>query len=192
MDGPILQFGDLNEVQKNEVVEIFIDGFGHFMTFTKDRNALRSLFLNALNPFYTYAFVENETVLGILALATNKVRPIKLEKELCINLFGGVKGRILCKQMNAIFQKQVVTMDTDLYIDVLATSKESRGRGVATRLIEYSLQLQGYEDYYIEVMSKNTNAKRLYEKIGFVEFKKARFSPLAFTRFGYPIKMKKQ
>lgn len=191
MEWSIIPYGQLNEVQKYEVVEIFIDGFGHFMTFTKDKKALRTLFFHALNPLYTYVLVENEAVLGMIGLATNKIRPVKFEKDICISLFGKFKGKLLCKQMNAIFQSPVVKMDTDLYIDVLATSKESRGKGVATQLLEYSFHLQGYDNYYIEVMSKNENAKRLYEKMGFVEYKRVRISPLSFRRYGYPIKMKK-
>ncbi|MDO5521992.1 MAG: GNAT family N-acetyltransferase [bacterium] len=187
----IIQYGKLSREQKYEVVDIFLEGFGHFMTFTKDRNALRTLFFRALNPVYTYAMVENEVVIGILGIGTNKVRPIKFDLELCIELFGGMKGKIMCKQLNGIFQSPVVKNDRDLYIDVLATAKPFRGKGVATRLLEHSFNLQGYTDYYIEVMSKNKNAKRLYEKKGFVEYKKKRVSPLALKGYGYPILMKK-
>ncbi|MDO5294075.1 MAG: GNAT family N-acetyltransferase [bacterium] len=187
----IVQYGKLNERQKFEVVDIFIDGFEHFMTFTKDRKKLRSLFYPALNPVYTYALVENETAVGILGLGTNKIRPIKIDSELCEELFGSFKGNLIYKQMNSIFQSKVVQNNFDLYIDVLATSKQARGKGVATRLLEHSFNLQGYRKYYIEVMSKNTNAKRLYEKMGFVECKKNRISPLALRGYGYPIKMVK-
>ena len=191
MERSVTQFGQLNENQKLEVVEIFIDGFGHLMNFTKDREVLKQLFLQALNPLYTYALVEEEKVLGMLGVGTNKIRPIKFEINLCKDLFGHFRGVLICKQMNAIFQSQAVKDDTDLYIDVLATSKQYRGKGVATRLLQYSFDLQGYKNYYIEVLSKNRNAKTLYEKIGFVEYKKTRFSPVALTGFGYPIKMKK-
>ena len=191
MERSIIQYGQLNENQKLEVVEIFVDGFGHLMSFSKDREVLKQLFLQALNPLYIYALVEKEKVLGMLGVGTNKIRPIKLEINLCKDLFGNFRGALICKQMNAIFQSQAVKDDTDLYIDVLATSKQFRGKGVATRLLQYSFDLQGYKNYYIEVLSKNMNAKTLYEKIGFVEYKKTRFSPIALMGFGYPIKMKK-
>lgn len=92
--------------------------------------------------------------------------------------------------MNSIFQSQVVKGDTDLYIDVLATLQQARGRGVATRLLQYSFDLPGYENYYIDVLSKNVNAKRLYEKMDFLEYNKVRFSFVAVMGYGYPIKMK--
>lgn len=187
----ITQYGQLDDKQKLEAVKIFIDGFGHMMNFTKDKNLMEVLFLEALNPLYFFAYVENETVLGIIGIGTNKIRPIKFKEGLCQNLFGKVKGKILCRQMNAIFQSKSVTDDTDLYIDVLATSKQARCKGIGTKLIQYSFQIPDYKTYYIEVLSKNTNAKRLYEKIGFEEYKKSKFSIASIMGFGYPIKMKK-
>lgn len=195
MNYSIVQYGKLNEIQKLETIEIFIDGFGHLMKFTKDRNILKSLFLQGLDPFLIYVLIENETVIGLLGLGTNKMRPVKLNIDTCKEFFGNLRGAIICKQANAIFQSKTVKRDTDLYIDVLATSKQFRGKGVATRLLQYSFDLQGYRNYYLEVFSKNTNAKRLYDKMGFVEYKKTRLSLLSllsFQGFGYPIKMKKQ
>lgn len=189
--GAICQYVDLSIEQKYAVADIFIEGFGHFMKFTKDMEVLRTLIYHAINPQWTYVLVEEEQVLGFIALATNKIRPIKFDQEVCVDLFGRLKGKLLCKEINAIFQSKVVKEDTDLYIDVLATAEQYRGKGVAARLLEYSFSLPGYTNFYIEVMSKNTVAKRLYEKIGFVDYKIRRFSPLAFKGFGYPIKMKK-
>lgn len=187
----ILQYSQLNEKQKLEAVEIFIDGFGHLMKFSKDREVTKALFLPALNPVYVYALLEEETVLGMVGLGTNKIRPIKLPIGICKEVFGNFKGTLICKQVNSVFQSQAVKGDTDLYIDVLASSQQARGKGVATRLLQHSFDLPGYENYYIDVLSKNVNAKRLYEKMGFLEYKKARFSFVAVMGFGYPIKMKK-
>ena len=36
MEYKIVEYGCLNEFQKNQAVELFIEGFGHFMTFSKD------------------------------------------------------------------------------------------------------------------------------------------------------------
>lgn len=123
---------------------------------------------------------EENKVLGFVGIATNKIRPIKLKQEVCINLFGKMQGSIICKQMNGIFQSKVVKEDTDLYIDSLATSKEARGKGIATKLLTYCFDLPEYENYYIEVLSKNINAKSLYEKLGFRIVKK---QPISFLSF---------
>lgn len=187
----IIEYGELSDKQKQEAVEVFIEGFGHLMTFSKDKATLKALFLSTLNPSYVLAYVEDEAVLGIMGIATNRVRPIKFDMDLCVKLFGKLKGSILCKQMNAIFQSQAVKGDTDLYIDILATAKTARNKGVATKLLNYSFDLPNYQIYYIEVFSKNVNAKRLYEQIGFTAYKENRFSLFSVRGFGYPIKMKK-
>lgn len=93
--------------------------------------------------------------------------------------------------MNAIFQSKAVEKETDLYIDVPATVKAARGKGVASRLIQYYLELPDFKTCHLEVLSKNANAKRLYERIGFVAYKHQRLSPTLLQGWGYPIKMKK-
>lgn len=185
----IVKYRELSNLQKKEMIEIFIDGFGHLMTFTKDRFILGELFFHAINEDYVYACVEENKVLGFVGIATNRIRPIKLNEEVCMKLFGKTKGSIICKQMNAIFQSKVVKKDTDLYIDVLATAKAERGKGIGTKLLEYCFALPEYENYYIEVLSKNTNAKALYEKLGFSIVKKQYISFISLIGFGYPIKM---
>lgn len=187
----IKMYGQLNDIQKEETIGVFLEGFGHMMTFSKDNQELKSLFSNAFHPSYIYAYIENDKVLGILGIASNYIRPIKLDLNQCISIFGKFKGSIICKQMNLIFQSQAVKKDTDIYIDVLATTKNARGRGVATRLLEYSFSLPKYKECYIEVLSKNINAKKLYEKSGFIEYKKKYFSFASLMGLGYPIRMKR-
>lgn len=187
----IAKYHELCELQKRELIEVFIEGFGHLMNFTKDKEVLQELFLHAIHEDYMLAYVEDDIVLGIIGIATNKIRPIKLDRNVCIKLFGNMKGKMLCKQMNGIFQGQVVNENTDLYIDILATSKVARGKGIATKLLTYCFDLPEYEEYYIEVLSKNQNAKALYEKMGFEVYKKNYISSILLLGFGYPIKMKK-
>lgn len=45
MEYKIVEYGCLNEFQKKQAVELFMEGFGHFMTFSKDEVLKRKLFL---------------------------------------------------------------------------------------------------------------------------------------------------
>lgn len=188
----MMQYGDLNNEQKEQAVEIFLEGFGHMMTFSKDRNALKTLFCHIMHPSLFVCYIAGEKVLGIIGIATNKERPLKFDGDICVKLFGKIKGKIICKQMNAIFQKQVVKGERELYIDVLATAGKARGKGVATTLLNWAFNLKEYDIYFIEVFSKNETAVRLYKKSGFLVHKKEKFSPLIFQGAGYPIMMKKE
>lgn len=189
----IVEYGELKEYQKEQAVAIFLEGFGHMMTFSKDRNVLKKLFLDIMNPHLFKCFVEKEQVLGIMGIATNKVRPLKFDPEVCIKHFGKMKGSIISKQMNGIFQAPVVKEDKELYIDVLATAGSARGKGVATTLLKYAFDMEEFEDCYIEVFSNNENALRLYKNVGFSVYKEQKYSIMRFvvSGMGYPIKMKK-
>ncbi len=190
----IIEYGNLNDCQKEQAVEIFLEGFGHMMKFSKDKNILKKLFFKILNPALFKCYVEQGEVLGIMGLATNKVRPLKFDSDVCVNLFGKMKGKILSKQMNAIFQTSVVKDDKELYIDVLATAGKARGKGVATALLDYAFTMGEVDYCYIEVCSKNSPAVRLYKKLGFTIYKERKLSliNLAVSGSGYPIKMKKE
>ena len=188
----IAEYGSLNTEQKEQAMEIFIEGFGHMMTFSKDKDVLKALFKSGFDNSLFVCYIEGEKVLGIMGLATNKVRPLKFEHDICVSLFGKMKGKILCKQMNTIFQKAVVKGERELYIDILATAGNARGKGVATALLAYAFELQEYDLCYIEVFSKNITAARLYEKLGFYVYKKEIFSPMCFLGSGYPILMRKE
>ena len=189
----IIKYGDLNGYGKEQAVEIFLEGFGHMMKFTKNMDTLKALFLDIFNPSLFMCYVENEQVLGIMGIATNKVRPLKFDSQICIKYFGKMRGKMLSKQMNAIFQAPVVKGDKDLYIDVLATAGKARGKGVATTLLEYAFDFKEFDNCYIDVFSKNEGALRLYKKVGFSIYKEEKYSLLqwAVSGMGYPIKMKK-
>lgn len=187
----IVEYGCLNELQKNQAVELFIEGFGHFMTFSKDEDLKRKLFFEMFHPTLFLCYVEDEKVLGLMGIATNKIRPLNFDYDLCIKYFGKLKGAILSKQMNAIFQTPVVKTKSELYIDILVTGSEARRKGVGTALLNHAFEMEGYTVWSVEAFSNNQAAISLYEKNGFrIEQRKKR-SLMRFLGAGYPIRLRK-
>lgn len=187
----IVEYGCLNELQKNQAVELFIEGFGHFMTFSKDEDLKRKLFFEMFHPALFLCYVEDEKVLGLMGIATNKIRPLNFDYDLCIKYFGKIKGAILSKQMNAIFQTPVVKTKSELYIDILVTGSEARRKGVGTALLNHAFEMEGYTVWSVEAFSNNQAAISLYEKNGFrIEQRKKR-SLMRFLGAGYPIRLRK-
>lgn len=187
----IVEYGCLNELQKNQAVELFIEGFGHFMTFSKDEDLKRKLFFEMFHPTLFLCYVEDEKVLGLMGIATNKIRPLNFDYDLCIKYFGKIKGAILSKQMNAIFQSPVVKTKSELYIDILVTGSEARRKGVGTALLNHAFEMEGYTVWSVEAFSNNQAAISLYEKNGFrIEQRKKR-SLMRFLGAGYPIRLRK-
>ena len=187
----ILEFGELSLTQKEEAVELFMDGFGQFMTFSKDKELKKELFIQIFDPKLFLCYLEDNKVLGLMGLGTNKVRPINFKKEVCQELFGKCKGAIISKQMNATFQKIVVKGDKELYLDTLVTHPSYRSKGIGSILVNKACSLKEYNSIIVEVFSKNTKAISFYEKNGFVITKEHKFSMMRLLGSGYPITMTK-
>lgn len=191
MEYKIIEYGCLNEYQRKQAIELFMEGFGHFMTFSKDENLKRMFFFEIFHPSLFKCYVEEDRVLGLMGIATSEVRPIKFSYDICIKYFGKIKGAIISKQMNAIFQKPVVKSKEELYIDVLVTGSDARRKGVGTILLNYAFGLKDYEVWFVEAFSNNQAAINLYQKKGFIVDKREKLSPMRFLGAGYPIRMRK-
>ena len=191
MEYKIVEYGCLNECQKEQAVNLFMEGFGHFMKFSKDEDLKRKLFLEIFHTSLFRCYVEEEKVLGLMGIATDKMRPLNFDYDLCIKYFGKFKGAILSKQMNAIFQTPVVKSKNELYIDILVTGREARRKGVGTALLNHAFEIEEYTVWYVETFSNNQAAIRLYEKNGFKVDKNKKLSLMRFLGAGYPIKLKK-
>ena len=87
----IVEYGCLNELQKNQAVELFIEGFGHFMTFSKDEDLKRKLFFEMFHPALFLCYVEDEKVLGLMGIATNKIRPLNFDMIYVLNILERLK-----------------------------------------------------------------------------------------------------
>lgn len=191
MNKEILEFGELSLNQKEQAVELFLDGFGQFMTFSKNVELKKKLFIEIFDPKLFFCYLEGNTVLGLMGLGTNKVRPINFKKDVCQKLFGKVKGSMISKQMNASFQKITVKGESELYLDTLVTHPSYRSKGIGTVLIDKACSFESYDSLVVEVFSKNKKAIKFYEKNEFAITKEHKFSLMRLLGSGYPIVMTK-
>ena len=164
----IEKLSNLGKEESKEVSKIFIQGFGHmFKGFSKDEKSMAECFEKSFVKSLFYVALENNKVLGFIAISNNKTRAIKLNREAFYNKFGKLKTFIFCSQIGLIIEKPEVKEESECYIDFLAVNEDYRNKGVATELLNYVHKSENYKDYYIEVLSKNIGAKRLYEKVGY-------------------------
>ena len=191
MSCEIMEYARLTLAQKSQAVDLFMEGFGHMMTFSKDEKLKKELMLEIFHPTLFRCYVENGKVLGLLGIATHQLRPIDFRRDTCERLFGRLKGAVISKQMNTIFQKPVVSFQDELYIDVLVTGSEARRKGVASALLNEALAKKGCSVCYLHVFSNNQPALSFYRKHGFTVDREEKTSLMRFLGSGYPIRMKK-
>lgn len=76
----------------------------------------------------------------------------------------------------AMFNRK--TTEGELLMDGICVSPDWRGHGIGTRLLDAVLQLgrdQGSTSVRLDVIDTNPNARRLYERVGFVVVRTERF-----------------
>jgi len=183
-------FIDLDDTKKSEAVEIFINGFSNMLTFAT-RAELVQLFSTAFEETQVYVYIMENRVCGILGLGTNTKRALKFDKQICLELFGKTKGKIIYYLLHKTSEIPAVKKDTDLYVDYLAIDPQMRNKGIATKLLTFAWELPEYKDCYLEVLSKNVLAAKLYKKLGFTVYKKGVNIFTIAQGLGYPIVMKK-
>lgn len=188
----IKKLSELNHLQVEQAVAIFIDGFYYIYAkaVSKDKTLLQELFIDAFDYEMVYACLYEERVVGFLGLGNSQKRCVALSKETCKRLFGNFKGAMIYMQMGGMLHEITVHGITEGYIDYITTDDNYRGKGIATRLIKYVCDTLSYESYTLDVLSKNTTAKRLYEHLGFVQTHIKKNPLVMLGGFGNQIVMK--
>jgi len=165
---PIKNLSELNEEHVGQAITLFVDSFYYIFakTFTKDKGVLHEFFKNSFDISMIYVYLQDDRVIGFLGLGNAHKRPIVFQKAICQRLFGKFKGAMIYR---ALFEqsKPVVHGKDEGHIDHLATDAQFRGQGIATQLVQYLCDNFAYRSYTLEVLSKNQNAMRLYQKLGF-------------------------
>jgi len=172
--------------------EIFAEGFySHGLNaISKDKDKLANALAHSFILDKFYIAVENDEVLG-MAACTNGKAPIELDKKILIQKLGFIIGRIAFFALNKFMINHTYPfeiLNTTGVIEFVATAPEHRGKGVAKKLITHIMEVNQKSDYLLEVADNNDSAIRVYEKLGFIEFKRivaprgANFNYLVYMR----------
>jgi len=187
----IVCFTELTEEQKNKAIALFVDGFYNVISpISRKKETLRAFFKACFVQENTYVCLCGDTPVGITATGDWQTRAVRIEKKVLREVFGCFKGSYMYLPLKAAMTKPKVSEKTESYIDFITTDANHRGKGIATMLISHVCRVTACTSCSLDVLSKNTNAKRLYEKIGFKVVRKI-FNPLAlFSGMGMPVFMR--
>lgn len=156
---------------RDEVTEVILDGFfSQLSFFTKDRRKLATAFRDEVRADMFYVAELDGEIVGVLACSNNTGRALVANKVSLRRGLGYVMGtiaaRVLARELNS-----ALPYDDDTgYVEWVATSEHARGRGVSTALFQHVMQHLRYQTLVLEVVDVNDNARRLYTKLGFVEY----------------------
>jgi len=157
------------------ISEIFADGFTQWLGFfSKDSKRIAAAFAHmfVLDQFYV-ALYEGQ-VIGMAACTGGTLRSVKLDKKELREHLGFVKGSMAGIFLKKEFEAPFVNLPPSTgSIEFVGTAAEFRGQGVASQLIRHILEHTSYEGYLIEeVADTNIPAMKLYNKLGFEEYKR--------------------
>jgi len=155
---------------------IFAEGFYQWLRyFAKDKEKLARAFAHCFELEYFYAAVEDGEVMAIVGCVEKKPPPIKLDKKNLRRELGFFRGWLAnwLLSVNIINKPYPFDMKPRTgSIEFVATSPKHRGKGVAYTLIKYVMETMLFDNYVLEVVDNNQTAIGLYERLGFVEFKR--------------------
>lgn len=159
---------------RNEMSTIFVDGFYQWLYyFSKDKAKLYKTFAHMFNTEVFYTAVVDDNIAAIAACTTNNIPSVRLkysEFRKNLGLFMGSIAYIILKKEFEKKQYPFQISENMGAIEFVATSVNYRGQGAATELLKSIMGSTSYYEYVLEVADTNTNAIKLYEKLGFAEF----------------------
>lgn len=166
---------------------IFADGFTQWLGyFSKDKNVIAKAFDHMFILDQFYVAVRDEEVAAVAACTDWKSQSVKLNKKELRKHLGFFKGSIagiaLKKEFEAPYENLPLHTGS---IEFVGTASKFRGQGAASQLIRHIIENTPYEDYVIdEVADTNRPAMRLYEKMGFEEYRRKPMPPKAAKKSG--------
>ena len=168
----------LNQLEASHVQQtaaLLVDSFfSMFKGITKERELLQRLFIPCMQLDLIYVLLKEERVAGLIAVSDSRRRAIVMNEETCVSVFPAVKG------------------ERSGYVDFIATSPESRRKGVGGQLLTFAEAGLDFDELYLDVLKDNLPAVSLYEKMGYrtESLKKSILMRLAGIKAMYIMKKK--
>jgi len=189
-----LKASELDFDPRPQMGRIFTEGFyDHGLKhFSKDKDKLAKAMSHIFELDSFYVAVENKEILAFIGCTAKKPPPISVDKKTLIKELGFFRGRLAYWGMNKYMVNHAYPFELSPQtgsIEFVATAPEHRGKGAAFSLLSYVMVVSPYSEYVLEVIDINAPAIRLYEKLGYSEFK--RTPAIKGSGFNHFVYMKK-
>jgi len=160
---------------RQQIAEIFADGFYEdgLKYFSKDKAKLAQAVAHMFILKKFYVALEGDEIMAIVGYTGKKPPPVELNKKILKKKLGFFRGRLAYWGINRFIVDKPFPFEKSPRagsIEFVATAAKHRGKGAAYGLLSFVMETLPFDEYVLEVVSHNTAAIRLYEKLGFSEF----------------------
>lgn len=190
----IIRASEFGNDTKMKISEIFVDGFFQWLHFfSKDKGKLVKAFSHMFNLEAFYVAVIDGEIAGITACTDGKVSSVHLESKELKKHLGFFRGIIAYFILKREFEEKPYPFEIEKgmgMVEFVATSKKYRGKGVASAIMNHIFDSTPYDIYVLEVADTNTNAVKLYEKLGYTEFLRIKQKHTKQSGINYLVYMK--
>lgn len=165
---------------RHQTAEIFADGFSQWLTyFSKDRDVIVKAFAHMFVLDQFYVALVGDQVAAFGACTDCRSFSVELQRAPLRRHLGWFKGSMAALILKREFQKPFVDPPFETgSVEFIGTAISFRGQGAASAVIRHMLDHLPYRNFIIEeVADTNIPAIRLYEKLGFTEYKRKSLSP---------------
>jgi len=175
----------ISELQKNDNIDkiahlIYITAIDLFdMLFSRKKaiSSLTHLIIEQGNMFsfeYVTVYKENDIIAGVIVGHSGKDKKLirMKERKVFIKAIGYFRAFHYFVMMKPVLRwlMKFDLKENEFYISNIGVDEKYRGKGIGTQLIKHIIseqQRKGTGKVYLDVEANNTNAKRLYESMGF-------------------------
>ncbi|SDC13720.1 Acetyltransferase (GNAT) family protein [Paenibacillus sp. UNCCL117] len=158
-----------------QMADIFADGFTQWLGyFSKDRSIIAQAFAHMFVLDQFYLAMSDGQVAAMAACTDGKATSVRLDARLLRKHLGLLKGSLAAFFLKKEFEGLLDNPDGDACsIEFVGTALPFRGQGAASHLLGHIVRHTSYRTYLIEeVADTNTPAMKLYQKLGFQEYKR--------------------
>ncbi|MBD2867286.1 GNAT family N-acetyltransferase [Paenibacillus arenilitoris] len=172
---------------REQIARVFAEGFTQWLVFfSKDKNRIAKAFAHMFVLDQFYVAVSDGKVAAMASFTQSEALPVRLDAKELRKHLGLFKGSLA-----AIFLKKEFERPPELppseacSIGLVGTAPEYRGQGAASQILRHLLDHFPHKVYVIdEVADTNIPAMRLYEKLGFTEYKRSAIPPKRAAQIG--------
>ncbi|MBQ4164181.1 MAG: GNAT family N-acetyltransferase [Turicibacter sp.] len=128
------------------------------------QNKIIQLLTQAMKCEQCFIAVLDEKLIGVITYSTVEQASFEINFKQVRNILGPVKATLFYWSM---MKSNLFLKPNQIYLNSLAVNPLFRRQGIATQLIQFILNQQKVDEYVLEVISENTPAINLYQKLGF-------------------------